>query len=347
VKSIRSLNALLFAALLWPLFQPAPAGAQTIPHPITTQVWTWKASGSSSPAELRFGADGVVASSAGPRWRWKSKSARSVAIESADGREAVLVFDEAFHNFDAVGFDGKTKATGARKLAPVLMAAPAPAAPTPTPKPGIAIAGIDQTRNSVLMATGGHSHELEDVNALLRGYGAPRADVEPHPEAVIYPGIPYLTPWRVAEGILVPDRTQMRTSGKIACAGFPDGLTWVAYSGKWSVLGHGYNRLYIVKDIVSQVVCIEFRHETQSWRQPDDWRQLDGNWRVLDYVNAEVKGQSDIRISTQVLDERQSCHRIVVHTTNPKIGRSATLFLPQPLIDLMLHCVQGRRAKKS
>jgi hypothetical protein len=138
----------------------------------------------------------------------------------------------------------------------------------------------------------------------------------------------------------------MRSGGKIACAGFPDGLSWIGYSGRWTVFGHEYKRAYVVRDIAGQVVGVEFLNQTESWEQPEpQWKRQSGNWRVLDYVNAEVKGRSDIEIVTQVLDERRSKRRIVVHTTSRKIGRSATLFLPEPLVNLMLHCVRDVKTK--
>ncbi|MEP6671161.1 MAG: hypothetical protein ABJF10_18515 [Chthoniobacter sp.] len=212
---------------------------------------------------------------------------------------------------------------------------------TPVPPggtPGIAIAGISEDHTSVLMATGGHSQELGDVHAVLARFGKASDDGAPHPEAFIYPGIRYLTPWRDVEKILVPFNTGMRNGDKIACAGFPEGLNWVRYDGRWVFNNHAYNHLFIVKDIRSQVVCIEFLQEHGSWRQ--DWPSLPGNWHVIDYVNAEVKGQPRVQIITQVFDDRGAGHRIVVHTTSPQIKRTVTLFLPQPLVNLMLACTQ-------
>jgi hypothetical protein len=356
MKIDRLATLLLSAVCGLHLLYPLPAEADPVPHPgLVESGWTWAPEGTlpDPKLELRFRADGQVTSSTGAKWRWKSRGARSVAIEGGGGA-AVLTFDAEFRHFDALGFDGKTKFKGTRKTAPVSTPPPAPApvalapAPAPsTPAPGIAISGIDQAFTSVLMSTGGHSHELEDVHLLLTNFGTAKKDVAPHPEAMIYPGVPYLMPWRAAEKVLAPGYTDMKSAGKIACAGFPDGLSWVAYSGKWHVHDHDYNRLYLVKDIVGQVVCIEFGHEHDSWRQPGpEWIEQQGNWRVIDYVNAEVKGQSDIRILTQIFDERSSSHRIVVHTTSKKIGRTATLFLPQPLIDLMLHCVRTATLKR-
>lgn len=196
------------------------------------------------------------------------------------------------------------------------------------------------------MATGGHSQELQDVRALLKGYGQESLDVNAHPEIAIYPGIRYLMPWHEAEKVLVPFNTSMRSSDKIACAGFPDGLTWVRYDGRWTWGNRAYNHLCLIKDIDSQVVCLEFLQENDAWAQPTPpWQTLGGNWHVIDYVNAEVKGQGGIRIDTQVLDERKSDHRIVVHTTNGRIRHTATLFLPQPLINLMLYCSRFIPAK--
>lgn len=231
---------------------------------------------------------------------------------------------------------------------PVAARPPRPSSPAPaSAKPkGIAIAGIGADHTGVMMATGGHSQELQDVQALLTGYGQASLDVAEHPEVMIYPGVRYLMPWHEAEKVLVPFNTTMRSGDKIACAGFPDGLTWVRYDGRWNYNNHAFNHLFIVKDIDSQVVALEFLNENDAWAPPvPPWRNLGGNWHVIDYVNAEVKGQGGIRIDTLVLDERQSAHRIVVHTTNGRIRHTAALFLPQPLIDLMLYCTRFNPAK--
>jgi hypothetical protein len=64
----------------------------------------------------------------------------------------------------------------------------------------------------------------------------------------------------------------------------------------------------------------------------------------MDYVNAEVKGQSGVHVDTQVLDNRSDKHRIVVHTNNRR-RCSATLFLPEPLINLMLYSTRDATVK--
>jgi hypothetical protein len=40
------------------------------------------------------------------------------------------------------------------------------------------------------------------------------------------------------------------------------------------------------------------------------------------------------------MDECGGNHRTVVHTTKSKIDHTSTLFLPQPLIDLVLYCTR-------
>jgi hypothetical protein len=67
---------------------------------------------------------------------------------------------------------------------------------------------------------------------------------------------------------------------------------------------------------------------------------------VIDYINAEVKGQKDLVIETQVLDQRDPKHRIVVHTTNHTINHTATMFLPQPLINLILYVTRSSPGQK-
>lgn len=216
----------------------------------------------------------------------------------------------------------------------------------PAPKAGIVIAAIEEKRTAISMAAGGHSHELEDVHAVLSNYGQASVDLDAHPEIEIFPGIRYLMPWRDAEKVVAPAGAGIKSGSKIACGGFPNGLTWVCYDGWWVWNGRNYNHLYLVKDIASQVVGLELVHETAAWIQPvGPWVNMPGEWHVIDYVKAQVKGQRGIQIVTQVLDQRKTDQRIVVHTTNGKLNHTATLFLPQPLINLMLYCTRDLPAK--
>jgi hypothetical protein len=72
----------------------------------------------------------------------------------------------------------------------------------------------------------------------------------------------------------------------------------------------------------------------------DGWPMLPGNWHVIDYVNAEVKGRPNIQIVTQVVDDRAVSHRIIVHTTSREINRTTTMFVPEPLVNIMLYCTR-------
>jgi hypothetical protein len=349
------LNRLTIVTLF--VLRSSVRGDDNLEKTLVSHTWSWLAAGAENDYSLAFtfGADGIVTSSTGLKFRWKSVGPRMLKIESPDGRAALLTFDETARSFETLGFDGKTKITGVQRdliaaktpVPSIPGSAPAVSPPPPAKSTGIAIAGIRADAASILMATGGHSQEIQDLRALLHRYGTPKADVGLHPGAEIYPGIPYLMPWHEAEKRLVPaGNTATRSGDKIACAGFPEGLNWICYDGLWKWNGGAYNHLYILKDILNQVVSIEFRNEHGCWVKGPPWESLPGGWHVIDYINAEVKGQKDIVIETQVLDQRDPKHRIVVHTTNQKINHTATMFLPQPLINLILYVTRTSPGQK-
>jgi hypothetical protein len=185
------LNSIVILALFG--LQSSVRGDDDFEKTLVSHTWSWLAAGAENdfnPA-FTFGADGIVTSSTGLKFRWKSVGPRMLKIESPDGRAALLTFDQTARSFETLGFDGKTKITGvqrdliAAKTPVPSIPSSAPIIPPPTPaKPtGIAIAGIRADAASLLMATGGHSQEIHDLRALLQRYGTPKADVGMHPGA--------------------------------------------------------------------------------------------------------------------------------------------------------------------
>ena len=127
---------------------------------------------------------------------------------------------------------------------------------------------------STAQSRGGQSGKIDDLVALLSGYGTPEADVAPHPDTVVYEGpvmdgpgacrIMYLTPLVEAEKMLFTKGKGMASGGKAVAPGFPDGLFLHQYEVKVSF----YNRLTIVTDCAKpqeQVVSMQLKNERENW----------------------------------------------------------------------------------
>jgi len=183
-------------------------------------------------------------------------------------------------------------------------------------------------------SSGGHSLEIQDLKALLGPYGTPDKSLATPPGVVIYPGIRYLTPQAEAARLL--GAAGITTSHKIACGGFPDGLSYTSYDGKWEGM---FNRLYLVTDPAHQVVCLEFVAETpRKIVHPPPWVRVTVTRHVLDYVNAMVKGQRGSP-ETWLYNTGSG---LVIDTVSHQTAR---WYVPKPLIDLILFCAENSGAR--
>ena len=245
---------------------------------------------------------------------------------------------------------------------PPLPATPAPSGAAPSAA-GIRLApGWD---GRVTEAAGGHGNELEDLTTLLTPYGTAEKDTDAHPEMLIYPGIKYLAPLAEAEKVFFGDsRPSKSVATKLAIAGFPEGLSFASYDIHLGI----YNRLFLVFDLAQQVVSVELVGEDVLFVPPSPpFVLIESEWRVYDYINDRIKGQSRIVIDGRVNDLRANGF-IIFHTTGTRQQRwsrqipapgitakpptseihpkqATTWYVPKPLINLILYCV-GKYGRK-
>ena len=182
-------------------------------------------------------------------------------------------------------------------------------------------------------SSGGHSSEIQDLKALLGPYGTPSDSLAAAPGVIIYPGIRYLMPQAEAARLL--GAAGITTKSKIACGGFPDGLSYTAYDGRWEGV---FNRLYIVTDLANQVVSLEFVAESSRIPHTPPWQRITATRHVLDYVNATVKGQ---RGSPETWMYNTG-YGLVIDTVSHQTVR---WYVPKPLIDLILFCAEKSGVK--
>jgi hypothetical protein len=207
---------------------------------------------------------------------------------------------------------------------------------------------------------------MEDLRALLSAYGTAKKDTAPHPEALIYAGvagespvarpITYLMPLHEAETLLLRSRG-IATISRAVAPGFPDGLFLHTYDARTGVAPFP-NRITIMTDSAKpepQVVAIELQNETQNWH-PLHFKDIPRDWSTCDYLNTENRGQPGLVIKTRVDDRRRNGGYIVASMAfgNPppvptgwvrvayRPAETATWYVPQPLIDLILYTLSQR-----
>lgn len=211
---------------------------------------------------------------------------------------------------------------------------------------------------------------MDDLFALLSGYGEAAADTAAHPEVTVYEGppmdaalgsscrIPYLMPLDQAEKKLMVSRG-IPTYGRAVSPGFPDGLFLITYDVKFG----NFNRLTILTDSAKpqpQVVALQFKNERENWHALH-FKEIQRDWHVYDYVNTRNRGQPGMIIKTRVDDQRKNGGYIVVNMafgSPPPIlqgwvrvayrpSETTLWYVPEPLIKLSLFTLSHRGANGS
>ena len=175
---------------------------------------------------------------------------------------------------------------------------------------------------------------MADLRAILEAYGEPKDDLEPHPDSMIFPGIPYLTPLRKVEQILAAQFGSFGLSSEftIATEGFPRGLKFRKYDKGSAKIGDN-TYVFILIDDASQVVAIAFMGRGAPAFVPNPFPvfvQIPGP-RYRD----NLIDKSDGSALTQVADARSLGKYVVAYSMGK---RNMTWYVPQPLINLILYC---------
>ena len=185
------------------------------------------------------------------------------------------------------------------------------------------------------MSAGGGSATMADLKRLLSTQGTPSAEIMDLEPVELYSGVTYLMPLRDAKEQLGVAR-QLPSKTKVACAGFPDGLFYHAFDGKFD---GRFNRLYVVTDLLEQVAGIHLVDESPASGAPNVER---GDWRTYNFVNARVKARANLRVGHRAT---KSGELTLVNSElyDPEKGKFVEVsrsILPQPIVNTILHCVQ-------
>ena len=243
-----------------------------------------------------------------------------------------------------------------------------PAPPSPPAAPSQPAGGLVLDRNWATPMQGG-SATMRDLGALLSPFAKAATDLAPSPGLTIFEGVTYLMPLAQAKAALNL-RQQVVPKNVVACPGFPVSSLY-AYCFDAAIDGH-FNKLYLVTDKADQVVAVELLAESPKRDQVDapnnatDWHTYDfintrvkaittlwidhkpffenkGRWEQYDpkYSSRQPSGETGlVRIDSLLLDPA-STKGYKGRGYNWKPLKAMRLYLPKPMMELILQCISG------
>ena len=230
-----------------------------------------------------------------------------------------------------------------------MLGAPLPGGRTPMPEPSqsrpppplrLALqAGWDRivpARNRI----------LDDLYELLLDCGSPSPDTEAPHGIVLFDEITYLMPARDALAILGSRSSRKKPVNSPVFP--PNSFYYYEVSGDF---GEGFSTLLLVVDIKDQVAAIQLSdnstHE-ELWLNP---ALFSDEWRTYDFVRGRQRATPRWKIAHEVTEQGMVVGiRTELADRDPKgyfqLGSSRArvfLYLPRPLVNLMLYYIQRQR----
>ena len=165
---------------------------------------------------------------------------------------------------------------------------------------------------------------------LLSSHGNANVDLEPHPDLIIYQSVTYLMPFKEAvKALNLDDKLSSKT--QLGCPGWPaSSFDFYGFDGKFD---DHYNRLILVVDMVDHVVAVELVDATR--KGGDLW----GKCRLFtyDFVQYQHRVSTTCYVTQEAKDDyRSKSLRIDSRLYGENSGCDVRLYLPQPIIDLIL-----------
>lgn len=214
----------------------------------------------------------------------------------------------------------------------------------------------------------GGSATMKDLGALLSPFAQPSADTSFTPRIQIYQGVTYLMPYAEAKEKLNLIQ-KVVPKNKVICPGFPkDSFFHYSFSGSFD--GH-FNQLYIVVDKADQVVAVQLVTEAPKTDLVDA-PYKETIWHAYNFVNSRTKASRRLWIDHKPYFQDQqgwreysakysygqpkgpvNVLRIDSLLMNPDLTNSGSrgtnwkpleavrLYLPKPVMELILYCVRA------
>lgn len=210
---------------------------------------------------------------------------------------------------------------------------------------------------------------MKELAFILSPFAQANPNPSPYQGPPIYSGVTYLMPLNDAK-VAMNVNQQIAAKNRVAAAGFPkDSLFYYVFDGVYE--GH-FNKLYIVTDRADQVVCIQLVAENprrdlleEDYRRPDGhvynlllsrskgtsrlWAENtarfedSGKWvryrsGLGSYYNTPKTPVMVLRVDSSLIDpiDRDGSSR----SSNWRALEASRLYLPRPIIELILHCIQ-------
>lgn len=209
---------------------------------------------------------------------------------------------------------------------------------------------------------------MEDLGVLLSPFAQPSNDTSQAPRTEIYQGVTYLMPYAEAREKLNLLQ-KVVAKNRVGCPGFPrDSFFHYAFDGNFD--GH-FNKLYIVVDRADQVVAIQLVTESPKADQVDA-PYKETVWHAYNFVNARTKASRRLWIDHKPFFQNEQgwreystkytygqpkgpvdVLRIDSLLMNPDLTNSGNrgtnwkpleavrLYLPKPMMQLILFCVRS------
>jgi hypothetical protein len=182
---------------------------------------------------------------------------------------------------------------------------------------------------------------VDELHNELSRFGRAARNLSPAPGLDIYRGVSYLMPLRQALKVL---QITVHVSAKhmVICPGFPH-RTLVAYS--FSYLEEpGFNEIHLVADKADQVVAIQL-YAAQGKDVSGRDLQKDRKFRVYDFINSRARALTTAEVGHRT--QGQGIIQLESDFRDPtgKVYRFTRLFLPKPLVELILFRIEKIKAR--
>jgi hypothetical protein len=208
---------------------------------------------------------------------------------------------------------------------------------------------------------------MQELATLLSPFAKPIPNTAPSPGLKIFEGVTYLMPFEEARKALNLNQ-RVVPKVKVIYPGFPkDSFFHYAFDGAFE--GH-FNKLYIVTDKADQVVAVQLvagspkidqvdapykstdwhtynfinsrsKAITRLWVDHKPYFEDDRGWQKYDpkYSYRQPKGEVGLlRIDSLLMDPVDRDGSL---DSNWKALEAVRLYLPKPMMELILHCIRN------
>ncbi len=230
-----------------------------------------------------------------------------------------------------VGFGGTALDRGKRTGPSVLPQKPVP--PGTAAAAGLKLSGNWDARNS--LSRGGSSDQSRELASLLKGFAAPGTSLAPSPATRIYRDVTYLLPFGEAQTRLGIGG-KLKSGGKNAGVGFPDGIDFVGFSPEG---GRPYE-VRLLYDKADQVIAVEFTASDPRMLPPPPEPLLPKPDRLQAGRTYDFVPQGTTSVPRSYPQALWNLNDYVLIQTRGG-PRVADLYLPKPMVSLILHCLDA------